>query len=852
MIFNFEKPVKSRSVNMPRDPLEAVYRLIGLFRYQEAIHLLNKILKKQPNFLVAKVWKCEALYGMGNIVECEELMSEILEQAFNDKPAIDCIAEFYRARGNYAKLVEVYESALKVDPNDEKWRKALFECCGLAGDYKKQQQQAFLLYKQSPRMLFYCMAVVCMIQQAKDSPVSLEVAERMMNKKYDDGKLKSRHEIILLICVLEKRGKIAEALELLEKPDGDLDSLISTGEKRIELLIQLERWQDIIIEAKKVLNDNPDNWLYWKQYLMAVVELEASGKPSDDPDVDNTEEKALAFLTSLQDANPILRGPRLAGIELAKLTSQKGKDVNSVLCDRIVNYFDTFGAKPICMFDLSLYITLVPENLKTDLLNRISVPGYSKLDPTELQNQLTPAKHVSFLQFNKLLGEHAKLTSQQREQYCVDLLKCYQTAGTNQRQEQYLLLMTYERMTLFRETGDAEHLILAVCAIEEGLEQSPAFSLQVLLLQLYFALGASKAARSIYEKLRIQSVQVDTLVHLFLANLSSTGHFTIAAEMWETGLKILQQCTIESLEALVWTYRVGMFHRVEEFTLCARRFQKTITVPLLKNEKSVLDLVMGEPSRAEQILSRVRSKIDWATCMDNRDLKAVPSWEPPVDETHREQSFSELLLFCKIREATLFCLITGIAYAKQREESEEKAFRQSIDELQQLNADAASRSLDPHTSRLHHIVQAPIHSILEKIFEPDLAASEKICTLLKQSSENSVEIIKASREKNPKHSAEAMVTQIELLSFVTSACGVVKATLATVPKRRCEQIVRTLITSWNGLESSLSTTNDTQPSSGNTRDTVEARLKENSKAATDDLRKVIRKKLGYLQKLNQA
>lgn len=460
---------------------------------------------------------------------------------------------------------------------------------------------------------------------------------------------------------------------------------------------------------------------------------------------------------------------------------------------------------------------------------------------------------------SRLLGAQAALSVEERIRLCSALEECYRAADGCERRDQYLLLLSQERSTLFRATGDAEHLVLAACALEDGLASGAVFALQVHLLQIYFALGASKAARKIYEQLRIQSVQVDTLVHLFLSNLSSTGHFSIALEMWESALKILQQCTAESLEALVWCYRAGLFHRVEEFTRCARRFQRTVTVPLLRGEKAFLELVVGEPSRAELVLARSRFSVVWDDCVDNRDLRALPTWDPPSSHPSSARSYAELVLFCKIREATISCLAAAVTLGKQPMKAERAVFQSSLDRLQTLYSEAISQSSqerDIYGTRLYQISQVPLPSLLEKLFEPDLASIEKICTMVKQTTESTLETVTSYRVNNPRCSLEAMVTQVEFLTVVTVACGAARAGLAQPHRRRSENMVRALEASWTLLEGSLPVAviqprSPTSPGSS-ARDMVDAKLRDNYQVATDDLRKVIRKKMSYLHKIKNC
>jgi len=843
---------------MPKDQLEYAYRLIAWNRYNEAINALNKVLKKQPEFKIAKVWKCEALHGLGNVVESEEIMAGIMAEEPTDRRTIDCIAEFYRARGNYTKLVEVYENAVKHEPSDENLRMSLFECSGLAGDYKKQQQQALLLYKSSSKMLFYCMAVVCLMQQAEESPVALELAERMMIKQHEAGKLTTRNELYLFVTLLERRGKFDEALKYLEKYATDLDFLISSSDKKIDLLIKLERWADVIIETKNNLKTKPDNWLYYEKYILAVSKLEAlnscSPSASYSVPVETTLAAATDYLKVLKIDHSSLRGPSLALIEATKITAQAERD--SELCNLLADYIDKFGEKQVSVFDVSKYSDSIGEVHRKELSAKLNERYGINQNLLQEQSKLGIPKHISLLQTRKLLGSYAGLNLDDREQLCKDLENCYLTSQGGERREHYLILLSYERFTLFKETGNAEHLIQAAVAIENSLTELTVVSLQFILLQIYFALGASKTARKIYEQLRIQSLQVDSLVHILLSRISCSGHLTIASEMWETGLRILQQCNAESLEALVWCYRAGLFHRVEEFTQCAKRFQQTITVPLLRGEKTFLDLVLAEPNRAEQTLVKCRSPNNWDVCLDNRDLSTIPTWNPSTNQPSKSDSYAELLYYCKIRESTLICLSNAMAFVKNREENEEKGFCTALDNLQAIYDNANSRSWTERdltqmpTTRLYRLLKTPLPSLIGKFVEADLASADKTCSILQQSICDCLKVVTEQKQTNPRLSAEAVVTHIELLAVLTALCVAGRPGLLPHNRRRSDQLVRALETNWTTLEEALPAMIVPQsPVTNPNRTVVENKLRENYQIATDDLRKVIRRKASSLNKL---
>lgn len=82
----------------------------------------------------------------------------------------------------------MYEAAVKADPHNEELLTHLFMSYVRLGDYKKQQQTAFALYKLKPKNPYYFWAVMSIVMQAIHADeilaqtVILPLAERMVCK----------------------------------------------------------------------------------------------------------------------------------------------------------------------------------------------------------------------------------------------------------------------------------------------------------------------------------------------------------------------------------------------------------------------------------------------------------------------------------------------------------------------------------------------------------------------------------------------------------------------------------------------------------------------------------------------
>lgn len=64
---------------------------------KKALQEAEKVLKKQPNFLCAKVLKALALQRLGRETECEEILEKVCQEVPTDEATLQAITICYRA-----------------------------------------------------------------------------------------------------------------------------------------------------------------------------------------------------------------------------------------------------------------------------------------------------------------------------------------------------------------------------------------------------------------------------------------------------------------------------------------------------------------------------------------------------------------------------------------------------------------------------------------------------------------------------------------------------------------------------------------------------------------------------------
>lgn len=131
-------------------------------------------------------------------------------------------------------------------------------------NFQSQQKVALQLYKLKSKNPYYCWAVMSCVLKALRGPESkspdkaklmLELAQRMIEKLINDGKLDAEQEVQLYLMILEEQQKYKEALEFLSGPTGTKIYPGAPVTIRINLLKKLNRWSELNVLLKELLKE---------------------------------------------------------------------------------------------------------------------------------------------------------------------------------------------------------------------------------------------------------------------------------------------------------------------------------------------------------------------------------------------------------------------------------------------------------------------------------------------------------------------------------------------------------------------------------------------------------------------
>lgn len=163
-----------------------------------------------------------------------------------------------------AKICQIYQNAVEQDTGNEEILTSLFMSYARIGDLAAQQRVAMQLYKAKPKNPYYCWAVMSCVLKAirgpdRDDPakrkLSLDLAQRMMEKFIKDDKLDAEQEVQLYLIILEQQEKYEEELNFLDGPIGTKLYPGAPIEMRIKLLKKLKKWTKLNVLLKTLLRE---------------------------------------------------------------------------------------------------------------------------------------------------------------------------------------------------------------------------------------------------------------------------------------------------------------------------------------------------------------------------------------------------------------------------------------------------------------------------------------------------------------------------------------------------------------------------------------------------------------------
>ncbi|EFN87304.1 N-alpha-acetyltransferase 25, NatB auxiliary subunit [Harpegnathos saltator] len=675
--------------------LRPIYDWLDNGNNKKALQEADKVLRKQPGNQCARVLKALALLRLGKQDECHVIMDKVQSEVPCEDSTLQAMSICYRETLQPDKISEVYEAAAKADPHNEELLTHLFMSYVRLGDYKKQQQTALALYKVKPKNPYYFWAVMSIVMQATHSDeklakgVMLPLAERMVLKLVQEGKMEAEQEVQLYLMILELQDKNEEILNVLSSP---LASHLSyVPQRKATLLLKLERFPEAAEAYQELIRKNTDNWTFYQNYLSMALKFQ---QPTE----------CLDFFNDIINMSENkIRAPYLARLELLKRTCTNGDaQYNLQSVDLMHQYFSQFGGKGCVVSDLRLYLNILTPEGKVELLERIEKDIGVAPDefPSTVQQM---QKHIHLEQLRRICGfHHSPLTDKNKQEELIKRLcdlyeKGNELCPVQERlptdfcpADSYILLASHLLHQLWVDTSDASFLYRAISLLERSLLSSPAnFHVKILLVRMYLEVGLVVAADRAFALLDVKHLQLDSLGHLHVPLLASLGDLPLASTTLDHTAKFFIANYKDSADHLTFAYKYGSFVKIQEFVELRERLENSFHFATTTVDKMLLDLCWCDSTSSffsslnSMHIQPNKDSVRWDSLRDNRNLEVVYGWEPlnqsEGDPRMREETRLSMLRLLGARSLMLRILVASA------ESDSSILFSQLSAELKQLD-----------------------------------------------------------------------------------------------------------------------------------------------------------------------
>ncbi|KAG0169915.1 N-alpha-acetyltransferase 25, NatB auxiliary subunit [Apophysomyces sp. BC1015] len=651
-------------LDLTEKKLRPLYEAIDNGQNKQALQLVNKSLKKTPDWPLLKALKALVLVRTGKEDEASKLCQQVSSVVPTDETTLQAVSIAYKELGQSKAMVELYEKVATLQPKNEEFAINWFMAMVRNNDYKGQQQAALKLHRAFKKNKYLFWTVMSLALQGQDgSALSYTLAERMMEKSLAEGKLEDVEHMRLYLLILLDQKKHAEALSLLDSPLGQT-SLRDPEVRQIrsELLLLNEKWNDVLTLSQHALtHENSDDWFNWLAYFDA---LEPLMKIS--PETCDSARQLIAQLKeSTLKASVLKRGPFLAELELDyRLSKLEKRDDNQSL-ELIVSYFTRFGSKSCCFEDLQTYTKFLREDpaKAAEFINMLQQTiTDAKGKSGEIKNIY---KRVNVYKLQRFLDLQAGLKLEQALSLVNELWACYQDAlplgeGLEKTEWQYgddyVILSAHILLDCYKEHQQMTILIQAIVLLETALTKSTYnFQIKLILVRLYNMLGIHTRPLQIYQTMDIKQIQFDTMIHYFTDRYISLGCFDSLEQTFYESTMIYKSNETETPEMLVKAYQFGTYSKqdaqIQEFIEFRSRLDKSLQHSVTLVELMRIDAINSsfQTKFAVQFFQDLdTSALTFndeyiAARSDNRDFKVLMncnSEEKPTAQDHIKPAVS--------------------------------------------------------------------------------------------------------------------------------------------------------------------------------------------------------------------
>eukprot|EP00090_Calanus_glacialis_P026356 TRINITY_DN4142_c0_g1_i1.p1 TRINITY_DN4142_c0_g1~~TRINITY_DN4142_c0_g1_i1.p1 ORF type:complete len:932 (-),score=392.23 TRINITY_DN4142_c0_g1_i1:208-3003(-) len=658
--------------------LRPIYDWLDNGNNKKALQEADKVLKKQPDFQCCRVLKCLALIRLGKEGEAEVILNKVLSESPVDEGALQAMTIAWRELQQPGKICQMYEGAVKKEPQNEEFLTHLFMSYVRLGEYKKQQLAAMNLYKVAIKNPYYFWSVMSLVLQAVEGDpalaktVHLPLAHKMVQKMETSGKLEQEQEVLLYILILELKEDWKSGLAVLDGPLGiKLAKSASYRNfclaKRVEFHLASEDWEEVAKLSREELDRLPDQWSAYTQFISAVKELKDKEVTST-----YTAEEAEEFILSQQTSHPAMRGPWLAQLELVSTLQS-----TALLPPLILDYFSKFSTKPVTFSDLAKYLAMLDTKQQQELVTQLT----NQYCDQPINNIGDICRDVNLVQLSRFCGNMTNLSNSHLEVEVTRLLAKYNSVqhivtdmvSTDLRPpDNYLVLASHLLWDMWNTTKEEKYFMQCTALLYTGLSTSPSnWQMKLMLIKLMNVVGAGAVSYSLHSSLDIKHLMLDTLGWLLGRQLSFSGQLGLASQHASQTVKLYNHVNKDTADHIITAFRSGTFYQIRDIYKLRNRLATSHHFLTMDTERQLLDLLLETSihTQAVQMVSYLeladedKDSKDWDKRKDNRDMNTMASWDPSALGLTKEMvdtSFQTELLYSRTRQLLLKTIASAV------------------------------------------------------------------------------------------------------------------------------------------------------------------------------------------------
>eukprot|EP00301_Raphidiophrys_heterophryoidea_P007452 c12885_g1_i2.p1 GENE.c12885_g1_i2~~c12885_g1_i2.p1 ORF type:complete len:993 (+),score=286.58 c12885_g1_i2:425-2980(+) len=463
------------------------------------------------------------------------------------------------------------------------------------------------------RYMFWAATSLLEQGEVEQRSLSIDLAEKVLQKLRDEKRITTPHELKLCVEVLTNRGKLPEAVQLLE--EGVSPGLWTTQREahthKASLLLAMHSWaQARTTFHALLLQHDLDEFSWWKSYIECSMKID---------DIDGVR----ALLADSQLSHPTLRAPALASLHLELSIFESSNEETDKqrayesLWTCIVRFFGQFGHKPNCAVDLRAFLDVVRSRMSRDpaavaeMRTQLESPlpsipegaKYSRDHPPAKTDTDALSRHVTSLKILRYLGidnaqssTSSATSSTNSTQQALNPRNSVQQLieqwhGTlclsAEREDKWrsysddLMLLAAQSLTHSAYSSESTHecevqLLAAAAVCEAGLKESGTnFELLLMGCTVYTNLGCASECLSHFNTLRVRNIQVCTLSHHVTPLVLYAGLYDDAINMWTEIVRFVTEHKRENSDMVTSAYRNGTYTQVVPFVRFLKRLESS-------------------------------------------------------------------------------------------------------------------------------------------------------------------------------------------------------------------------------------------------------------------------------------